>query len=277
MRHSFILLTAVMLLSIPVLPIYGKNGKVKCEGTYRYVYEAHVSHAEARVLGVEYAIQCAIAEKLGTTITSESRLEMTNSNEWFAHVSRFHVKGKFLRHIKEPQISDPIYADNLSSIEISVSFYAQPLEYAPTAFKARVLRNGTEPRFEDDTFRAGDKFYMQFRSPKAGFLAIFFETTDNVICMLPYIGEEDEPFWVKKGEDYTLFEVENNTYHMSCDEKDEINFVHIVFSPKSFIHNDLEREMSLRDFSDWLDSRRAYDEQLEVETRMIKVSKGKEY
>lgn len=277
MRHCFILLTAVMLLSLPVLPIHGKNGKVKCEGTYRYVYEAHVSHAEARVLGVEYAIQCAISEKLGTTVSSESRIDITDSKEWFAQTSRCHSKGKFIRHIHEPKISDPIYADNLSSIEITVSFYARAIEYAPTAFKAHILRNGTEPRFEDDTFRAGDKFYMQFQSPKAGYLAIFFEATENVVCMLPYIGEESKPFIVKKEENYTLFNIDNNTYHMSCDERDEINFVHIVFSPKSFIRDDLERVMSHRRFSEWLDSRRAYDEQLEVETRMIKVSKGKEY
>ena len=194
MQQRFKLLAIALLLFIFAIPIHAQKGKVKCEGTYRYFYESYVSLAEARVMGVEYAIRCAIAEKLGTTITSESRLEMTNSNEWFAHVSRFHVKGKFLRHIKEPQISDPIYADNLSSIEISVSFYAQPLEYAPTAFKARVLRNGTSAHFEDDKFKEDDKFYMQFRSPKAGFLAIFFDdfvansivefASPNLFCVL---------------------------------------------------------------------------------------------
>ncbi|MGM9688839.1 MAG: hypothetical protein ACI3YD_07280 [Alloprevotella sp.] len=260
-----------LLLFLHASLFYAKEKKVRCEGTYTYTYSGSLSHDEAKVRAVDYAITMALADQFGTTVTSQSFLDMTGNWERFEQRSRTLVKGKLVRHIHEPVISNPLYENNQFTLEVKVSFYALPLDYPPTEFSVHVLRNGTEDRFESDQFRSDDKFYLSFTSPKAGYLAVFFEDRQNVLCMLPYIGEEQEPFRVEQGKRYLLFDQLDNTYHMTCGEESEKNLVHVLFSPQPFIDGDLEREMTCRRFSEWLDVRRSYDSQMQVESILIRV------
>ncbi|MBQ8224805.1 MAG: hypothetical protein IJZ86_05605 [Bacteroides sp.] len=267
-KTTFILLGMFLLTSL--LPIYGQ--KVKCEGTYSYTYSENISHAEAKAKAVENAIIMALADEFGTTVTSQAYSEITNTSDRFAQISRLQVKGKLLRHIRAPKISAPVYGDNLFTVNVTVSFYAQAIEYAPVEFEAKILCNGTEEQFEADSFKSEDKFYMLFRSPKEGYVAIFFEDRETAVCMLPYVSEDEEPFRVEKGQRYTLFTVANNTYHMSCGTEPEINYVHVIFSPNKFIDGDLERVMSCSQFRKWLGNRQNFDDKMQVQSSIIKIS-----
>lgn len=261
----------ISLFSLVLLPVFGQQ-KVKCEGTYPYTYSESMSHAEAKARAVENAIISALADEFGTTVTSEALSEITDTSDRFAQMSRLYVKGKLLRHIHEPKISAPLFGDNLFTINVTVSFYAQAIEYAPVEFEVKVLRNGMDGRFESNRFVAGDDFYMSFKSPKTGWLAIFFEGCDDVNCILPYWGEDEQPFQVEKGKKYVLFNVDENKYSMNCESEPEINYVHVIFSPNKFIGDDLEREMTCKRFRKWLDKRQSYDNQMQVETMMIRVN-----
>lgn len=251
--------------------VSAKDKLVRCEGTYPYTYTENISHAEAKAKAVENAIIMALADEFGTTVTSQSLMELENGKDRFDQMSRLQVKGKLVRHIHEPEISSPLLADNLFSIQVKVDFYARPIVYAPTEFEAYTLRNGTEKKFESLYFQADDKFYLLFQSPKAGYLAVFFEDRSSVVCMLPYVQEDEAPFWVEKEKSYLLFNVRNNTYHMSCGEEPEINYVHVIFSPRKFIDGDLVREMSCKKFREWLGTRQSYDDKMQVNSMMIKV------
>lgn len=246
--------------------------KVKCGGIYPYTYSENISHAEAKAKAVENAIIGALADKFGTTVTSQSLVEMSHMGNQFNQLSKLQVKGKLLKHIHEPQISDPTYADHLFTIHVKVSFYAAPIVYAPTEFQAKILCNGTDDRFENTHFKADDKFYVSFRSPKKGYLAIFFEDKENVVCMLPYVGDDSTPFRVEKEKKYTLFTLDNNTYHMSCGTEPEINYVHILFSPNPFIDDNLERYMTDKRFREWLATVQSFDPSMQVQSTMIKVA-----
>ena len=251
---------------------YCKSKEVRCRGTYLYVYSEHISHAEAKAKAVENAIIMALADNFGTTITSQSMLELTNSGDKFSQMSRLQVKGKLVKHNREPQISTPQYSDNQFSVNVTVDFNALPINYAPTQFVAKALRNGKDDRFESSTFTSDDKFYMSFYSPKAGYLAIFFEDKDGVSCMLPYVDDDNSPYSVVKDRRILLFDITNNTYHMTCGEESEINYVHVVFSPNKFIDGDLVRRMSCKRFRDWLGNKQSFDELMQVETLMIRVN-----
>lgn len=253
-----------------------KSKEERCRGTYSYVYSENLSHAEAKAKAVENAIIMALADKFGTTITSQSLLELSHSGDRFAQMSRLQVKGKLVRHNREPQISTPEYADNLFTVNVTVDFVARAINYAPTQFVVKALRNGKEDRFESNTFVSDDKFYMSFYTPKAGYLAVFFEDKDGVTCMLPYFGDDNEPFSVTKDLRTLLFDVAGNTYHMTCGEEPEINYVHVVFSPNRFIDGDLLRQMSCQRFREWLGNRQSYDEMMQVETLMIRVNPSQE-
>ena len=269
------LLLLLVCLSLPLCSVYPKPKMDRCRGTYSYNYSESISHAEGKARGIEYAISKALADKYGTTVMSQSMLELTSNGDRFNQMTRLLVKGKLIRHVHEPQISAPMFADNMFRIDVTVDFYARPIEYAPTEFIAKVLRNGQEDKFESSDFKDGDKFYMSFESPKAGYAAIFFQGKEAVYCMLPYIDEEDA-FHVEKGKKYVFFNKDNNTYHMICGEEPEINYVHVLFSSKKFIDGDVVREMSPSKFMDWLGYRQSYDEWLQIQSTMIKVNPSKQ-
>lgn len=270
---NLLLLLGIMFL--PFFHVHQKDNLEKCGGTYPYYYSENISHAEAKAKAVENAIVMALADKYGTTVTSQSLLELTNQGDRFNQMTRLQVKGKLVKHLHEPKISAPIFADNLFRIDVTVEFYARAIKYAPVEFVAKTLCNGQEDKFKNNVFVNNDKFYLSFLSPKAGYAAVFYEDKEMVNCMLPYVEEED-CFPVCKGQRYLFFNVRNNTYHVVCGEEPEINFVHILFSPKKFIDGDLVREMSSGQFREWLGLRQSYDEGLQVESIMIKVCPERE-
>lgn len=262
----------IIILFLHIFSLSAKDKLVKCGGTYPYTYSENISHAEAKAKAVENAIIMALADKFGTTVTAQSLMEITNESSRFDHASRLQVKGKLVRHINGPQISAPIFADNLFTVNVTVEFYAKAIEYAPVEFVVHTLRNGMDDKYDSNVFNADDKFYMSFASPKSGYVAVFFEDRDNVYCMLPYVYEDDKPFYAEKDKRYLFFDIPENTYHISCGIEPEINYIHVVFSPKEFINGDVVREMNCRKFRKWLESRQSYDEELQVQSMMIKVN-----
>lgn len=257
------------------LPIQGQKDKVRCEGTYPYHFSSSISLEQAKGAAVENAILRALEDKFGTEVTSKSQLLTTNQNgkseQHFANISRQTVKGTKLGNIHEPRFSEPIYADGFFTINVTVAFYGRERLKASTEIDARVLRNGKGNEFEDSEFKSGDKFFMQFTAERDGYLAIFFQGVDNVQRMLPYYGEEKEAFRVEKGKTYTLFDVENNTYHMKCGAEPELNLVYVVFSPENFIHDDVQDVMNIKKFEKKLAKWQEYDDNMVIDTQLIHV------
>lgn len=256
--------------------LFAKDKLVRCSGTYTYTYSENISHAEGKAKAIENAIIMALADKFGTTVTSQSLLEMTDNGERFNQMSRLHVKGKLVRHIKKPAVSAPVFSDNLFSVSVTVDFEAAPINYAPAEFSAKLLRNGTDDRFESHEFVAGDYFYLSFQSPKSGYVAVFFEDANAVSCILPYYEEDDSPFYAEKGKRYVFFNRKNDEYYFTCGGEPEINYVHVVFSPNAFIRGDLTREMTNKKFRDWLDKRQSYDAEMQVTSAMVRVKPKRE-
>ena len=124
------------------IQLTAKEKLVKCGGTFPYYYSENISLAEAKAKAVENAVIMALADQFGTTVTSQSLMEIADANERFAQMSRLQVKGTLVRHIHNPKISDPVYSDNTFAIEVTVEFYARELKYAPVEYSAKALRNG---------------------------------------------------------------------------------------------------------------------------------------
>lgn len=253
-----------------------KSKKERCGGTYSYTYSSAISYDMAKAKAIEYAVISALSDRFGTIVNSQSMLEMTNNGERFEQMSRLLVKGRFLNHISQPEVSTPVFADNMFTVKVTVDFYAAPIDYAPTEFTAKLLRNGTDDKFESNEFVAGDYFYLSFQSPKAGYVAVFFEDKNTVSCILPYYEEDDTPFYAEKGKRYVFFNKANDEYYFSCGEEPEINYVHIIFSPNKFINKDIIREMTNSKFRDWIGKRQSFDEEMQVSTVMVRVLPKKE-
>ena len=266
-------LLLILLLTLSTASLSAKDKLVRCEGTYSYTFPSSMSLDEAKHHALDNAITQAIADELGTTIRAESYAELSTDHERFDQFSRLIVKGQWVKDIHEPVFSEPVFENNMFSIQVTVDFHARKIESAPVAFTAYALRNGTEDKFRATEFYGSDdeKLYVSFQSPREGYVAIYLEDTENVLCALPYIGMDREPFHAEKDKRYVFFNVANNTYHMSCGAEPEINFIHIVFSPRPFIDNDLVRITTVRKFRDWLGNAQAYDDKMQVQSIMIKV------
>ena len=57
---------------------------------------------------------------------------------------------------------------------------------------AKILRNGTEDRFESDNFKSGDDFYLSYQSSTKGYVAVYqIDDSKNAYCLLPYQSSQD--------------------------------------------------------------------------------------
>lgn len=282
-KNTFILLTFLMFS----IGMSAKENHVKCEGTYLYQFPKTISLAQAEYGAKQYAYTRAMAEKFGVVISEQIIKETINNGTSFEQLTESLVRGRWVRDIKEPELELLGYKDNTGTIEISVSFYAKQI-FRDNSVTLRILRNGTTDNHEDDTFFAcderyckgtrgdgGDDLYMSLVSRKDGYVAIFYEDKNGMTCILPYTRSDYEPFRVKKGERYVLFEKGNgtDTYHLTCSNIPEINKVYLIFSPNKFIQGDLMREMDSKPFKKWIERMQSYDEQMEViDPILIKVN-----
>lgn len=270
-RHfpTFHCLLFLWLLLVPTMAAAQER---TIETTRLCHFSTAISYEEGKARAVEEAIAMALADEFGTTVNEQSWRTLTEEGGSFTQFARLQVKGRLVRHLKEPEVMYKGVEMGMVSVEVALRFRAAPITYAPIQFKTLLLRNGTEDRFADTRFRAGDAFHMAFESPREGYLAVFFEDRETVTCMLPYLYEDEAPLHVKKQERYVLFTKDPDTFSMTCGEEPEVNFVHVVFSPKPFIRGDLVREMPCLDFRKWIGRLQSFDEELQLETQLINIS-----
>lgn len=63
------------------IQLTAKEKLVKCGGTFPYYYSENISLAEAKAKAVENAVIMALADQFGTTVTSQSLMEIADANE----------------------------------------------------------------------------------------------------------------------------------------------------------------------------------------------------
>ena len=156
-------------------------------------------------------------------------------------------------------------------------------------FQAKVLRNGTEDRFESEMFNNGDDFYLSFTSPVAGYLAIYLVDVGNdATCILPYQRQQDGIYTVKANQRYVFFSERDATpverplvdsYNLTALYPVEQNQIYVVFSPQSFVKavdNGFEgqlRQLKGDDFQKWLAKCRKRDVNMTVKMIPITIRK----
>ena len=157
-------------------------------------------------------------------------------------------------------------------------------------FLAKVLRNGTEEKFESSDFRSGDDMYLYFRSPVDGYLTVYLldETTQEVFCLLPYRGSGDGAYRIQHDRPYILFSAKDepqnpslvDEYTMTCSREVEYNDLYVIFSPSSFSKANasasddevLPRQLSYEDFQKWLVKARKRDAQMSLVITNITIN-----
>lgn len=257
-------------------------------GEYLYRAPENVTVEQARRTAVERARLQALADRFGT-IVSQVNTTLAENRNGSSDLSFFsaggsEVKGEWLEDTREPEISVS-YEQGMLCIRALVWGRAREIVRSETQVDARLLRNGTELRSESDEFRDGDDFYLFFRTPVSGFLAVYLvDAEQRAYCLLPYLLDTANRVAVEKNRDYLFFSARHagdanrsvDEYTLTCRQSVERNTVYVVFSENEFAKagdrrtdETLPRELPFEDFQKWLTRSRMRDKTMTVVQKTI--------
>ncbi len=268
--------------------------KVKeVKAVYTYSASEDIPLSQIKSTAIERAKIQAIADEFGTVVSQINTTRVENSNGQstvdFLSLGGSEVKGEWIETIEE-SVSSPVFEQNMIVVTATVRGRAREIVSAGVDFDAKILRNGTEDRFEDSNFRSGDDLYLSFTSPVDGYLAVYLiDAEQQAYCLLPYRNQKNGNFPIKANQRYLLFDSQAvpptertliDEYTMTCSSSSEQNYIYIIFSPQSFtkaIDNVsdeiLPRNLTYDAFQRWLVKCRNKDENMKVQIVPIKIKK----
>jgi len=281
---------AIVALGFTSMQVFAQKMKT-VEGEYTYHAPENVTLENAKRIALDHAKIQALADAFGTVVSQSNvtRVENRNgeSSTDFLSIGGSEVKGEWIETIGEPKYSI-FYEQNMLVVKVSVKGKAREIVSAGIDFKAKILRNGTEDKFESDTFRSGDDLYLSFQSPASGYVAVYLIDTDGkAFCLLPYRNQESGQFPVKANQRYVFFSVKDaptnlrpyvDEYTMTCSRSSETNQIYVIFSPQPFtkaadnvFDKQLPRELSFESFMKWQTSLVKHDKEANTIKKIITI------
>ena len=280
-----------MLLSILfTLPVFSQKMKT-VEGEYTYHAPENVTLEEAKRTALDRAKIQALADAFGTIVSQTNATHVQNRNGKsdidFLSIGGSEVKGEWIETVGEPQY-DISYEQGMLVVKVSVKGKAREIVSTQIDIKAKVLRNGTEDKFESDEFRDGDDLYLSFVSPVSGYLAVYLiDAEQKAYCLLPYRSQTDGIYKVEANRRYLFFNIKEapmqerqyvDEYVMTCSRSSEYNQIYVIFSPQPFAKaadnasaETLPRELKFDELQKWLVKRKKTNHTLQIKNYNIKV------
>ena len=203
MRYSIV----ILLLVLTSAAFAQKLKTVEAE--YTYHAPENVTLEQARRTALDRAMIQALANEFGTIVTQQNSTRVENrsgqSDIDFLSIGGSEVKGEWIETIGEP-IYNIRYEGNMLVVVCNVKGKAREIVSAGIDFQAKILRNGTDDKFESNQFRSGDDLYLSFQSPVSGYLAVYLVDADNqAYCLLPYRDQTDGVYPIKANQQYIFF------------------------------------------------------------------------
>lgn len=242
---------------------------------------------------LEQAKLAALAEEFGTTVSQWNSTIVKNENGKsdisFLSLGGSEVKGEWLEDIKI-EYEEPYFEQGMLILSVSVCGKAREIKRADIDFTAKVLKQ-TGDKYESADFHHGDDIFISFRSPVAGYLAVYLvDDSETVYCLLPYMNDQTGKVNIKGGKDYIFFSEKHadpaeksivTEYTLTCEKSIEQNYIYIIFSPNEFTkandntarNNILPRELSFEEFQKWLAKNRQRDKDMKVDIRALTIKK----
>ncbi len=286
--NKFVFLVFV-IFSLPVCAQKIKN----VNGEFTYYVADNVTLEEAKRKALDGAKIKAMAEVFGTMMSEDTRSggKVINgkSEEYFFINGSSEVKGEWIETTEEPEYNIR-FEDGQLVVTCRVKGKAREIVFATIDFKAKVLCNGIEDKFENTRFKNKDNLFLSFQSPVKGFLTIYLEGDDGqVSCLLPYRGHKEGVCPIEANRRYIFFDPKSvpanekaivDEYYLTCDDTSEYNQIYIIFSPNQFtkasddsVQENLPRQLSLEDFMKWLAKCRKHDVNMTVRKVGILIEK----
>lgn len=262
-------------------------------GEYTYYVPENIDLEKAKQIALERVKVQLIADEFGTVVSQNNATTVKNSNGKsdidFVSVGGSEVRGEWIETIGEPDFK-PSFDNEQMIIKVHIKGKIREIVSADINFKALVLRNGTEDKYEDDTFKSGDDLFLSFTSPVSGYIVIYLVDNDGTaFCLLPYQNQEQGNVKINANERYVFFSEKLSPqnlkayvdeYTMTCSHSQELNQIYVVFSPNTFVkaidgkrEDTLPRELSNEDFQKWLAKNRSKDKDMTYKKVSITIKK----
>lgn len=287
MKRLFLIL---QLMLIAIYPLSAQKAVID-QITYTYVMSDVETVRDAKVEALRQAQIRLIADNFGTTVNSATTITFSseNGNDSVRDftIGETEVKGEWIRTIGTPMFQKSCVDDHFI---ITVTVKGEMREIVSNAVNCRikVLRNGTDDRYESTTFRNRDYMYLSFQTPEDGYLAVYLTDGETVQCLFPYSGLPASAMNVLADRKYILFSKEESgdldpvrvrRMQLGCSGPVEHNRLYVIFSPNKFSkavdleNGNMPRSLSYNDFLSWLTSVRKKDTRMSVSTFDITISK----
>lgn len=277
-----------------ISPVYSLAQEVKTvKGEYTYYVPDNVTKKEAYKIALERLKIQLIADEFGTVVNQSNMTTVENkdgkSSVDFKSIGNSELRGEWLETIGEPEYITS-YEQDMLVVRVKAKGRIREIVSASVDFKAFVLRNGTEDKYESDSFKSGDDLFLSFKSPVEGYVAVYLiDGEGSAYCLLPYQTQEQGNVKVNANERYVFFSGKQSTddlrkyveeYTMTCAENREMNQVYVIFSTNPFVkavddkrEQSLPRSLSDVDFHKWLSSARAKDKAMVYKKLTITINK----
>lgn len=285
---KFFVFVLLAFISIPLFPQKMKT----VEAEYTYYVPENVTLEEARHTALNRAKIQALADAFGTLVTQANSTVVNNrdgaSSIDFLSLGDSEVKGEWIETIGDP-VFDIFYEQGMLAVKASVKGRAREIVSAAIDFKAKVLRNGTDDKFESAEFKDGDDLYLSFLSPVSGYLAVYLaDSSGQAYCLLPYRHQSSGIYSVVANRRYVLFSADEasvderpyvDEYILTCSRQSlEYNVVYVVFSPQPFVKAADERmgeacprQLTFDEFQKWLAKVRKHDSAMGLHKFIITI------
>ena len=293
----------LVLLVLLVMPLVGFPFSVRAsspapvrtvKGTVQYYSTAHQTKVEAKMAAIEYAKIELLAQTYGTDVESSVVTSIsTSASDQMSSLSSTRVKGEWLETLGEPIFQYEIdRKTGQDVIVVTLKGRVRELTEAKAEFQADVLRRYPDPKAVDTEFLDGEDFFLSFRSPVDGHLAVYlYDGAETVYCLLPYRHQSDGAWAIMAGKPYIFFSQEKSDksipdwmideYNLTCEGSLEVNKLYVIFSKNAFskaLDNGSEkdllpRELSFNNFGTWLGRIRTADAQVNVKEINLTIKK----
>lgn len=265
---------------------------VSLNGKYTFILSDNdnITLKEAKNKSIENAKTEAMKKEFGSVIASDfitsERISDDSLNSYYLSDTSSSVKGEWLGDEREPEISME-YINGDLFITAEVWGTAREIVRAETDLKWQVLKDINGKKFEADVFDSGERFFVRFSSPSAGYVAIYLITEDNeTACLLPYRSDSTGRYQIKGGKEYVFFDKSTDPaasyYKLSTNKPLEHNQLVIIFSPNPFTKcmdsksgARQPNSLDLKEFSKWLVKNQRADNDMSIARKWLTI-KGEE-
>ncbi len=280
----------ILLTLLPLTTHAQRVAKVNGKSTFILSENDNLTLKEAKIKCVELAKAEALKNEFGTLVMSDfinsDKIVDDEANSFYIMDTSTSVKGEWLGDEREPEINiEYINGELLFTAEVWGS--AREIIRANTDVKWQVQKDIEGKKIDSDEFNTGERFFIKFRSPSDGYIAIYLITSDNeTACLLPYRKDNSGRYQIKGGKDYIFFDKAIDPtasyYKLSTNKLQEYNQLVMIYSPNPFtkctdtsVDSRHPNSLDQKDFAKWLLKNQRADKEMMVNRKWLNI-KGTE-